>query len=162
MFGTAMHKFSSWRQQRFRPTTRSDWHKPLINLESRQSIFSVNPLVQIGFNIQSRQQWERVWRLSLWTSLRAISCPYERLYSSSGHWIQERSTWMQMDHPGKLLTWYETNIAGSDIGNLSTLIWCFWKEWLKLGCRKLARTCVSVNLRRDWASHMVWPPRATG
>ena len=44
----------------------------------------------------------------------------------------------------------ETNIAGCDIKNLSTQLWCFLWELLRLGCRKLARNCVSVN--RDWAS----------
>ena len=48
----------------------------------------------------------------------------------------------------------ETNIAGCDIKNLSTQLWCFLWELLRLGCRKLARNCVSVN--RDWAS-LVWP-----
>ena len=82
------------------------------------------------------------------TSPRAIS-PYERSLQVTGF-----ANVASLDAKWEDVPNMETNIAGCDIKNLSTQLWCFLWELLRLGCRKLARNCVSVN--RDWAS-LVWP-----
>ena len=83
------------------------------------------------------------------TSPRAIS-PYEREPFKS---LDSRMSHRWMQNGRMFLTWKPTSLDAT-LKNLSTQLWCFLWELLRLGCRKLARNCVSVN--RDWAS-LVWP-----